>query len=209
MRRFFSKKVLGAFVKSAMNFKHNQPQQEIGDFLSDKDIIQLILTCKAAHPYTFSIKERKRKAERRKRAAVVFDYFTNFPGNLSTCMCAEYDSNYKKYVTDFFELLPELFQDFLEKSPQIKWFIMSWLKFEDGTTSREFTKQFDMQRILDQLIGLIKNNRTLYGCGLGLFNDIFDVTALKTMLDEHPTLKCISLWRVGDRESDGDTLYKE
>jgi len=201
-----------------MNFKHNQPQQEIGDFLSDKDIIQLILTCKAAHPYTFSIKERKRKAERRKRAAVVFDYFTNFPGNLSTCMCAEYDSNYKRYVTDFFELLPELFQDFLEKSPQkghiensqpIKWFIMSWLKFEDGTTSREFTKQFDMQRILDQLIGLIKNNRTLYGCGLGLFNDIFDVTALKTMLDEHPTLKCISLWRVGDRESDGDTLYKE
>jgi len=180
---------------------------EIGDFLSDHDLVQLLLTCRSVHHLKEGI-----SARRLKKADTILNYFNTYShsGQFSTCMLSNYDSNYKNYITGFLLLLPELFTK-LEKDPSIKWLTMSWLKPIDGfANSREFTDQFNMREILRQLLILIKNNRTLYGCGLGLFKHLIDQTEIETILQQHPTLECISLWLIDKQLKDtyGDTLYK-
>lgn len=184
--------------------EYNIIQKEIVDFLSDADILQCLLTCSKMKHIEYCMPIRKQN-----KVDTIFYYFTNYAGNLSTCMCAEYDSNYKNYVTSFFYLLPELFAK-MEKNTSIKWFIMSWIKSLDKfENSQKFTEQFDMHSILEQLLTLINNNRTLYGCGLGLFNHIISVPRLKNLLQNHPTLEYISLNRIDKNiKEDKIDLYK-
>lgn len=163
----------------------------ISKFLSLQDITQL------SYVNTMINRDIQEKLDELKQKAfnhlMYYFYYKERRDGVIT-LRRRYDSDYKNNVKSLFNFLPELF-DFI-KAKNITYLDISSLTSYGGYPESAHNilsnEKNRILEILNQLVILIGNNKTLTGCNIGLFQYYIVHTELERMMSMHPTLEYIS-----------------
>ena len=158
--------------------------------------------------------QEKLQEEKKKKFDNLMNYFYHMEQyNNTITLRRRYDNNYNNYVKSLFNFLPELF-DFI-KEKKITYLDISSLTsyggYPESANKTISNNQEHILEILNQLVMFIRNNKTLTGCNIGLFEHYIVKPELQNTMSMHPTLQFISIQANGATHNFNEsptTLYR-
>lgn len=171
------------------------------DFLGNSDLAQLTAVNQIVYRQSNHLLQKRRD----QFLHTLFSYFesirTSEPENRIITLRKRYDKYYYPYVKSIFRCLPELFQYI--QLHQINYLDFGCVNDYGGYPESAYRMisqdDHDVREIGYQVLGLLRENTTLYSCNLGLFEGILSRSEVYDTINGHPAITYISMRSNGSR----------